>query len=82
MRPLSAQDRVKKIKKTIRGDEQYDRYFEHKLMENYSIGYNELMDFPYEIYLEMSRIMSIEEKEKKKERDKKEKEMNKKTSKV
>jgi len=39
-------------------------------MEKYSIGYDELMSFPYEKYLEFSKIISLEAKEKKKEQDK------------
>jgi len=39
-------------------------------MKKYSIGYEELMSFPYEKYLEFSKIISLEAKEKKKEQDK------------
>jgi hypothetical protein len=42
-------------------------------MKQYSIGYNELMSFPYEKYLEFSKIITLEEKEKEKERQKMEK---------
>lgn len=38
-------------------------------MKEYSIGYNELMEFPYEKYLEFSKIISLEAKEKKKEQE-------------
>ncbi len=44
------------------------------MMENYSIGYNELMDFPFEKYMEFSKIMTLEAKEEKKETKRKEKE--------
>lgn len=39
-------------------------------MEKYSIGYNELMSFPYEKYLEFSKIISLEAKEEMKEQKK------------
>lgn len=35
-------------------------------METYSIGYNELMSFPYEKYIEFSKIIGLEAKEEKK----------------
>lgn len=68
--PLNAVERVKRIKKAIRGKETYQGYSEHKIMETYSIGYNELMSFPYEKYLEFSKIVSLEAKEEKKEQEK------------
>jgi len=42
-------------------------------MEKYSIGYNELMNFPYEKFLEFSKIISLENKEEKKKMDEQEK---------
>lgn len=36
------------------------------MMEKYSIGYSELMDFPFDKYLEFSQILTEEAKEKKK----------------
>lgn len=44
-------------------------------MKEYSIGYQELMDFPFEKYLEFSRILTEEKKEEKKRREKQEKQM-------
>jgi len=67
---LNGEERVRRIKKAIRGDEGYDHYTEHKLMSEFSIGYNELMDFPFERYLEHSKILSLEKKEEKKESEK------------
>jgi len=77
--PLDAKERVKQIKKAIRGDTAYQPYTEHKLMENYSIGYDELMDFPYERYLECSKMISLEAKEEKKRQERKENEIDRKT---
>jgi len=71
--PLNAVDRVKKIKKAIRGKKSYQGYSEHKIMETYSIGYNELMKFPYEKYLELSKIISLENKEEKKKAEREQK---------
>lgn len=62
------------MKKAIRGKSGYASYAEHKMMENYSIGYNELMDFPFEKYMEFSKIMTLEAKEEKKETKRKQKE--------
>lgn len=42
-------------------------------METYSIGYNELMSFPYEKYLELSKIISLENKEEKKQAEREQK---------
>lgn len=39
-------------------------------MSEFSIGYNELMEFPFERYLEHSKILSLEAKEEKKESEK------------
>ena len=38
-------------------------------MEHFSIGYNEIMDTPYDKYLEYSKIYSLEKKEEKKEKE-------------
>lgn len=46
-------------------------------MKEYSIGYNELMEFPYERYLEFSKIIALEAKEEKKEKEKQKNEMDK-----
>ncbi len=46
-------------------------------MEKYSIGYNELMNFPYEKFLEFSKIISLENKEEKKKMDEQEKKVKK-----
>jgi uncharacterized short protein YbdD (DUF466 family) len=70
---LPAEKRIKKIKQAIRGDESYDKYVEHKLMEEFSIGYNELMEFPYERYLEHSKILNLEKKEEKRRQERQEK---------
>jgi hypothetical protein len=70
---------VKKIKKAVRGDDSYERYTEHKLMEKFSIGYNELMDFPFERYLEHSKIITLENKEEKKQQERQESKMKSKT---
>lgn len=43
---------------------------DHKIMETYSIGYNELLDFPFEKYMEFTKIINLEEKEEQKERQK------------
>jgi hypothetical protein len=67
---------VRKIKKAIRGDDSYEAYNDHKLMEKFSIGYNELMDFPFEQYLEHSKIISLENKEEKKQQERQESKMN------
>lgn len=45
------------------------------MMKEYSIGYNELLDFPYEKYLEFAKILSLEAKEEKKQKERQEKEM-------
>lgn len=45
------------------------------MMEQYSIGYNELMNFPYEKYLELSKIISLENKEEKKRKEKEQSKM-------
>jgi hypothetical protein len=42
-------------------------------MEKYSLSYSQLMDFPYEKYLEFSKIIELENKEEKKEAEKAEK---------
>jgi len=39
------------------------------MMEKCSVGHNELMEFPYEKYLEYSKIISLEQKEEKKEQE-------------
>jgi len=44
-------------------------------MKEYSIGYQELLDFPFEKYLEFSQILSIEAREEKKKTEQKQKEM-------
>lgn len=49
------------------------------MMKEYAIGYNELMDFPFEKYLELLKIMSIEAKEEQKEAERQEREMDRKT---
>lgn len=46
-------------------------------METYSIGYNELMDFPFEKYLEFSQIIVQENKEEKRKTQQKKEEMDK-----
>lgn len=38
-------------------------------MKEYSIGYHELMSFPFEKYLEYAKIISLEAKEEKKKQD-------------
>jgi hypothetical protein len=45
------------------------------MMKEYSIGHGDLMDFPFEKYLEFSRIITEEKKEEKKEQERQEKEM-------
>jgi hypothetical protein len=77
--PLDAEERLKKIKRAVRGDDSYIHYTEHMLMETYSIGYNELMAFPYDKYLEFSKIISQENKEEKKRAERQEREMQRKT---
>jgi hypothetical protein len=59
---------VKRIKKAIRGKKSYSRYTEHRLMAEFSIGYKDLMDFPFERYLEHAKILNLEKKEEKKEK--------------
>mgnify|MGYP000701057044 CR=1 FL=1 len=49
------------------------------MMEQYSIGYNELMSFPYEKFLELSKIISLENKEEKKRQEKQKSKMENKT---
>lgn len=44
-------------------------------MENYSIGYQELLDFPFEKYLEFSQIITEEKKEEKKKQEQQERKM-------
>jgi len=39
-------------------------------MAEFSIGYRELMNFPFERYLEHSKILELEAKEEKKQREK------------
>lgn len=39
-------------------------------MSEFSIGYNELMAFPFERYLEHAKILSLEKKEEKKQNEK------------
>lgn len=46
------------------------------MMKEYSIGYQDLMDFPFEKYLEFSRILTEENKEEKKRKEKQQKDMN------
>ena len=70
-----AKDRIKKIKRAIRGEDAYQHYTEHNIMKEYSIGYNELMSFPYEKYLEFSKIISLEAKHEKKQQEQAEKKM-------
>jgi len=77
--PLCAEERVKKIKKAIRGKDSYSPYAEHRIMVEYSISYNDLLDFPYEKYLEFSKIINLEAKEEKKRTDKQERQMEKNT---
>jgi len=77
--PLSAEERVKKIKKAIRGKDNYSPYAEHRMMMEYSISYNELLDFPYIKYLEFSKILTQEKKHEKKQQERQQKEMEKKT---
>lgn len=63
MLPLSAKDRIKKIKKSIRGDDSFISYTEHQIMKEYSVGYNELLRFPFKKYLDFMKIISLEKKE-------------------
>lgn len=44
-------------------------------MEHYSIGYSDLMEFPFEKYIEFSQIISEESKEEKKQEKRKKDEM-------
>lgn len=37
-------------------------------MAEFSIGYKDLMDFPFERYLEHAKILNLEKKEEKKEK--------------
>lgn len=39
------------------------------MMKEYSISYQQLMDFPYERYLEFAKIISLEAKEEKKKNE-------------
>lgn len=48
-------------------------------MKEYSLGYNELMEFPYEKYLEFAKILSLESKEEKKKQNQSERQMQKAT---
>lgn len=73
-------ERVKRIKRAIRGKESYQSFTEHTLMKEYSISYNQLMEFPYEKYLEFSKILALEAKEEKKEKEKQKKQMDKKAN--
>jgi len=68
--PLNAEERIREIKKAIRANKSYQPYTEHKVMENYGIGYRELMEFPYERYLEFSKMISLEAKEEQRETEK------------
>lgn len=45
------------------------------MMKEFSIGYNELMRFPYTEYLEFAKILSLESKEEKKQREQQKKDM-------
>lgn len=72
---MTAEERIRKIKKSIRGKDTYSTFSEHKIMENYSIGYQELLDFPFEKYLEFSQIITEETKEEKKRKEKQERKM-------
>lgn len=49
------------------------------LMKKFSIGYNTLMDFPYQRYLEHAKMMQLENKEEQKKQNKQEDKMNKHT---
>lgn len=49
------------------------------MMMEYSISYNELLDFPYMKYLEFSKILTQEKKHEKKQQERQQKEMEKKT---
>jgi len=40
------------------------------MMKEYSVSYQQLMDFPYERYLEFAKIISLEAKEEKKRNEK------------
>jgi hypothetical protein len=48
-------------------------------MEKFSLGYNTLMDFPYEKYLEHAKILQLETKEEQKEKQKQKSKMDKHT---
>ena len=39
------------------------------MMKEYSVSYQQLMDFPYERYLELAKIISLEAKEEKKKNE-------------
>ena len=73
--PLSAEERLRRIKKSIRGKDNYSTYAEHRLMKEYGIGHEDLLDFEYEKYLEFSRILTEEAKEEKKKQEKQQKDM-------
>lgn len=48
-------------------------------MREYSLSYQELMNIPYERFLELSKIISLENKEEKKEHEKQKSDIDKKT---
>jgi len=66
---LTAEERIRRIKKAIRGKKSYNSYTEHTMMKVYSVSYQQLMDFPYERYLEFAKIISLEAKEEKKKNE-------------
>jgi len=57
---------VKSFKKAIQGRGSDTTYDEYRLMQEMSWSYEDLMNCPYEKFLEYKRIMSLETKEKKK----------------
>lgn len=60
--PLDAEERIRRMKKAIRGQDAYQPYTEYKMMEKFGIGHDELMDFPYEKFLEYAKLSSLEAK--------------------
>jgi hypothetical protein len=51
-------------------------------MREYSLSYEELMNIPYERFLELSKIISLENKEEKKEHEQQKSDMDKKSPSV
>ena len=57
------------MKKAIRGEGSFRSYEEMKLMSELGCSYNQLMDTPYEKYLDFRRLLNLEKKEEKKEQE-------------